>query len=147
MCGLDQRVTGLVGTVLGLDHDVAGPLGEPAESGVGVQGFGVVGSSGDEAFLRRLFGDTHALADLCPRGAGSTGLVDEVADEVVGHLAKCLGGQHGVGELIEGLVVHLGDDVDQVVETDGVGDLRAHVVNPRLTLGERQPWVDDCASG
>ena len=54
---------------------------------------------------------------------GSAGLVDEVADQVVGDLAEGFGGEHRVGELIQGSVVHLLDHVDEVVEADGVGDL------------------------
>ena len=54
---------------------------------------------------------------------------------MIGDLAEGFGGQHGVGELFERFVVHLLDDVDEVVEADGVGDLRGlgHGVNPRLT--------------
>ena len=103
----DLGVAGRVRLVLGVDDDVAGPRGEPAEAGVGVQGGGVGGRLGDEPLLRGLLGDAHALADLGPRRAGAAGLVDEMADEVVGDLAEGFGGQHGVGELLERFVVHL----------------------------------------
>ncbi len=103
---------------------------------------------GHEPLLRGLLGDAHALADLGPRRPRPAGLVDEVADEVVGDLAEGLGGQHGVGELIQRFGVHLLDDADEVVEADGVGDLGwlGHVVNFRLTTLIRQPAVDDCVS-
>ena len=103
----DLGVAGLVGRVLGVDDDAAGARGEPAEAGVGVEGGRRRGRLGDEPFLGGLLGDAHALADLGPRRAGAAGLVDEVADEVVGHLAERLGGQHGVGQLFERFVVHL----------------------------------------
>ena len=69
------------------------------------------------------------------------GLVDEVADEMVGDLAEGLGGEHGVGELFERFVCTVLDDVDEVVKADGVGDLGrlGHGVNSRLTLSDRQP--------
>ena len=135
MVGVDLVVAGLVRLVLGGDDDVARPGGEPAEAGVGVERGGVGGRLGDEPLLRGLLGDAHALADLGPRRPGPAGLVDEVADEVVGDLAEGLGGQHRVGELVERFVVHLLDDVDEVVEADGVGDLGGlgHGVNSRLT--------------
>ena len=41
--------------------------------------------------MRRLLGDAHAAADVGPGGAGAPGLVDEVADEVVGDLLRLLG--------------------------------------------------------
>ena len=55
---------------------------------------------------------------------GSARLVDEVADQMVGDLTECFGGEHRVGELVQRFGVHLLDDVDEVVEADGVGDLR-----------------------
>ena len=64
------------------------------------------GLLGDEALLRRLLGDAHAAADLGPGGARAAGLVDEVADQVVGDVAEVVGGEHGVGELVEGVGVH-----------------------------------------
>ena len=64
---------------------------------------------------------------------------------MVGDLAEGFGGEHGVGELIQRFGVHLLDDADEVVEADGVGDLRwlGHAVNSRLTTLIRQPRVDD----
>ena len=134
--GVDLGVAGLVGLVLGSDDDVARPRGESAEAGIGVECVGVAGGLGDEALLGGLLGDAHALADLGPRRPGPARLVDEVADEVVGDLAEGLGGQHRIGELLERFLVHLLDDVDEVVEADGVGDLRGlgHGVNSRLTM-------------
>jgi len=119
----DLGVAGLVRLVLGCDDDAAGSLGEPAEAGVGVQGGGIGRGLGDESLLGGLLGDAHALADLGPRRTRPAGLVDEVADEVVGHLAQRLGGQHGVGQLFERFVMHLSDHVDEVVEADGIADL------------------------
>ena len=62
-------------------------------------------------------------ADVGPRCAGATGAIDEVADQVVGDLAEGLRGEDGIFELFERLVVTGLDCVDQVVETNGVGDL------------------------
>ena len=55
--------------------------------------------------------------------------------EMVGDLAEGFGGEHRVGELIQRFGVHLLDDTDEVVEANGVGDLRwlGHAVNLRLT--------------
>ena len=144
--GVDLGVAGLVRLVLGADDDIARPRGESAEAGVGIERVGIAGGLWDEALLGGLLGDAHALADLGPRRPGSSGLVDEVADEVIGDLAQGLGGQHRVGELLERFLVHLLDDVDEVVEADGVGDLGGlgHGVNSRLTMWNRQPVVDAC---
>ncbi len=75
---------------------------------------------------------------------GAPGLVDEVPDQVVGDLAEGFRGQDCVGQLVERVGVHLLDGVDQLVETDGVGDFgrRVHGVNPRLTHPRCQPRVD-----
>ena len=78
---------------------------------------------GDEALLGGLLGDAHALADVGPGGAGAAGLIDEVADEVIGDLTEGLPGEYRVGELVERLVVDGLDGGDEVVEADGVGDL------------------------
>ena len=68
------------------------------------------------AFLRqRHHGARHM-------GGGAAGLVDEVADEVVGDVAEMFGGEHRIGELIERFGVHLLDRLDQVVEADGAGN-------------------------
>jgi len=58
-----------------------------------------------------------------------------VADQVVGDLAQVLGGQDGIGELVEGVGVYLLDGVDQLIETDGIGDgcRLGHSVTIRLT--------------
>ena len=131
-----------MGLVLRLDNDVAGARGEPAEARFRVERRV---NLRHEALLRGLLGDAHALADLGPRRPGLAGLVDEVADEMVGDFAEGFGGEHGVGELIQRFGVHLLDDTDEVVEADGVGDLRwlGHAVNLRLTTVIRQPRVDD----
>ena len=93
--------------VLRGDHDIARARGEPAETGVGVEGGRFeVGQLGHEPLLGGLLGDAHALADLGPRRARPAGLVDEVADQVVGDLAEGLGGQHRVGQLLEWFGVH-----------------------------------------
>ena len=132
------------------DHDVACARGEPAEAGVGVEGGGFeVGHLGHEPLLRGLLGDAHALADIGPRRPGASGLVDEVADQMIGDLAEGFGRQHRVGELFEWFGVHRLDDVDEVVEADGVGDLGrlGHAVNSRLTYCDRQPLVDAIRGG
>ena len=141
----DLVVAGLLRLVLSDDHDIARAWGEPAEAGVGVEGGGFeVGHLGHEPLLCSLFGDAHAFADIGPRRAGPSGLIDEVADQVIGDLAEGLGRQHRVGELFEWFGVHRLDDVDEVVEANGVGDLGrlSHGVNSRLTFLNRQPTVD-----
>ena len=67
-----------------------------------------------------------------------------MADEMIGDLAEGFRGQHRVGGLLERFLVHLLDDVDEVVKADGVDDLRGlgHSVNFRLTSDVRQPGVD-----
>ena len=87
-----------MGFVLGGDDGAAGAGGEPAEARVRVEG-GV--GLGHEPLLGGLLGDTHALADVGPRRARAAGLIDEVADQMVGEVAEVLGGQHRVGELLE----------------------------------------------
>ncbi len=141
MVGLNLGIAGVVGLVLRLDNDVAGAWGEPPESRIRVER---CVNLRHEPFLRGLLGDAHALADLGPRRPRLAGLVDEMPDEVVGDLAEGLGGEHGVGELLQRFGVHLLDDIDEVVEADGVGDLRrlGHAVNLRLTRMIRQPLVD-----
>jgi hypothetical protein len=64
---------------------------------------------------------------------------------VVSDLAEGLGGQHRIGELFQWFGVHPLDDVDEIVEANGVGDLCrfGHIVNSRLTRSDRQPAVDD----
>jgi hypothetical protein len=131
--GGDRGVARGAGLVLGGHHDVAGPRGEAAEALGGIE----VGrlALGDEPLLRRLLGDAHAPADLRPRCTGPPGPVDEVADEVVGHLAEVVGREDGVRELVEGVRVDLRDGVDQVVEPDRVGHAHgiSHIVNLELT--------------
>jgi hypothetical protein len=119
--GCDLVVSGRVGRVLGFDDDTARPRGEPGKAFVRVDGVGL--ALGHEPLLRGLLGDAHALADLGPGGSRPAGLVDEVADQVVGDVTEGLGGEHRVGELFEGFVVDLLDRGDEVVETDGAGDL------------------------
>ena len=132
---IDLGIAGLLSLVLGDDHHVARPGSEPAETGIGVQCVGIGGGLGYEPFLGGLLGDAHALTDVGPRRPRPAGLVDEVADEVIGDLAEGLCGQHRIGELLERPIVDLLDDVDEIVEADGVGDLRGlgHDVNSRLT--------------
>ncbi len=116
----DLGVAGGVGGVLGRDDRATGPRGEPAEALSGVEIHDAeVRDLGYEALLGRLLGDAHALADVAPGGAGAAGLVDEMADQVVGDLAELLGGQDRVGQLVERLGVDALDGVDEVVETDG----------------------------
>ena len=108
-------------------HDAAGAVGEAAEALRRVEVDGL--ALGDETLLGGLLGDTHALADVGPRGARTAGLIDEVPDQVVGDLAEVIGREDGVGELIEWLGVHLLDGGDQVVKFDRA----RHAVNYRLT--------------
>jgi hypothetical protein len=69
-------------------------------------------------------------------------LVDKVADEMVGDLVEGLRGEYRVGELLERFVVHRLDHVDEVVEADGIGDLRGlgHAVNHRLTATDTSTY-------
>ena len=94
---------------------------------------------GDEPLLRGLLGDTHALAGVGPGGTRAARMIDEVPDQVVGDLTQMLSGQHGIGQLIQHVGVHLFDGVDQLVEADGVGDTRRvwHAVNGKLTVVNR----------
>ena len=81
-----------LGRVLRDDDDIARARGEPAEACIRVERGGFeVGRLRHEPLLRGLLGDAHALADLGPRRAGSPGLVDEMADQVIGDLAEGLG--------------------------------------------------------
>jgi hypothetical protein len=133
----DLGAAGGAGLLLGRGHDVAGAGGEPGEALLGVEGL-----LGHEPLLRRLLGHAHAAADVGPRGAGAARLVHEVADQVVGDLAQVVGGEDGVGELVQRLVVRLLDGGDEVVETDGGWHLHrvGHVVNARLTpVGSSTP--------
>ncbi|MES4831026.1 L-2-hydroxyglutarate oxidase [Streptomyces anthocyanicus] len=113
-----ELVRGLVclGRVVGGHHDVARAGRVAAEALAGVQ---VGRFLGHEALLRRLAGDPHALADVGPGRARTSGLVHEVADEVVGHLAEVLAGDDGVLELFQRLRMHLLDRGDEFVEAYG----------------------------
>ena len=108
MFGGDLGVTRFVRGVLGNDDDVAGPRGEAAESGIGIErGRVEFGNLWHKAFLGSLFGDAHGLADVGPRGARSPGLVDEMPDEVVGDLADGVGGDDGIDFLDAEMLVKL----------------------------------------
>jgi hypothetical protein len=107
----------------GHDH-VLGARGEAGErvrvEGVGQQGLPVgVGSPGHEALLRRLLGDAHGLADLGPRCARLAGLVDKVADQVVGQLTEMHGDPHGRRHLVKRRAFGALDVNDQFVESHG----------------------------
>ena len=104
MVGRDLAVGGVVCGVLGDDHGVAGSRCEAAEALVGVER-GRLGSR-HEPLLGGLFGDAHALADVGPGRSRAARLIDEVPDQVVGDLAQMLGGQHGIGELVQRVGVH-----------------------------------------
>ncbi len=106
--------------ILGNDNGIAGSWGEAPETLAGVERGGL--GPGYESFLRGLLGDAHALADIGPGGSRAAGLVDEMPDQMVGDLAEMLGGQDGVGELIQWLGVHVLDRGDQLVEADGIRD-------------------------
>ena len=89
MGGGDERVAGLPCLLLRRHDDVTSARGETAEPLGGVE----VGLRlRHEPLLGGLLGDAHAAADVGPGGAGAPGPVDEVADQVVGHLAEVVGG-------------------------------------------------------
>ena len=102
---------------------------------------GVAEVLGDEALAGGLLRDAHAATDVGPRRARAAGLVDEVADEVVGQVAEVVGGDHRVGELFERVVVDLLDGVDEVVEADVGGDGWAHATTFRLSLTSDNPGL------
>ena len=106
--------------VLGLQHHHLGPVGEPVHRRKACH----------EALLHGLFGDAHALPDQRPRGAGPTGLVDEVPDQVVSQLAEVVGDRGRLGQVVQGGSLRVGgpDLGDELVE--------GHVVNSRLTIGD-----------
>jgi hypothetical protein len=93
MLGADVVVPVLTGLVLGGQDRSPRAVGEPGErvrpEGLLEQGL-PVGVLGHETFLRRLLGDAHGPADVGPGRARPAGLVDEVADQVVGQLAQVL---------------------------------------------------------
>ena len=114
MFGADLGIARGVGLVVGGHDGVAGPRGEPGEPVGGVEG------RGHETLLSGLLGDAHAAPDVGPGGARAAGLVDKVPDQVVGHVAEVVGGDHRVGELVENVRVHGLDGADEVVEPDGI---------------------------
>ncbi|MDQ0992224.1 hypothetical protein QFZ74_003452 [Streptomyces sp. V3I7] len=79
---------------------------------------------GHEPLLHCLPGHAHALADLGPGCARAASLVDEVTDQVVGHVAEVVRGDDRVLELVERFGVDLLDRLDEVVQAHGCGDLR-----------------------
>ena len=92
--GRDAGVSTLLGFGVGGHDDVLGPRGEAAEVGVRIELRGDAEVLREEALAGGLLGDAHGPADVGPRRAGPAGLVDEVADEVVGHVAEVVGGDH-----------------------------------------------------
>ena len=78
---------------------------------------------GTNRFRAALLGHPHAAADVGPGRAGATGLVDEVAEEVVGQVAEPVGGQGGLGEVGERVAVRVlgAHGRDEVVEAYGCG--------------------------
>ena len=115
----DLVAPGSVRRVVGGHHGVLGTRREPAEVPVGAGIVHVAGVLRQEALARRLFGDAHGAPDLGPRRTRSTGLVDEVSDQVVGQLVEVVGRDDGGRELFEFVVVHRADGGDEVVETNG----------------------------
>ncbi len=115
MAGPDLIVPGAPGLLLAADDRDAGPVGEP---GPVAELRHVRRAARHEPLLGRLLGDPHAPPDVGPGGAAAAGLVDEVADEVVGEVAELLADQHGVGEVGERVAVRvLGPDQgNEVVE-------------------------------
>ena len=71
---------------------------------------------GHEPLLHRLFRHAHVPADVGPGRARAAGLIDEVPDQVVGHLAEVLPDGDGVAEPLQRVAVgvaglHEGDEV------------------------------------
>src|SRR5205823_732786 len=150
--GADLLVTCRMGFVLRRHHDVPRPLGEPAESLVGIEIRWLAGTLRNETLLSCLFGDPHAPADLRPGRARASCLVDEVADQMVSDVAEVIRGDDRVRKLFENVRVHLLDGLDQVVEPDWIRHtdwiLQANApwngrtagrVNHRLSVAECQP--------
>ena len=99
----DLVVACRAGLVLRCHHDIPRPLGEPAESLAGVEIDRLAGVLRDEPLLGRLLGDSHACANGRPGRARAPRLVDEVADQVVGHVAEMVGDDDRPGELFKGI--------------------------------------------
>jgi hypothetical protein len=94
--------------------------GARGEAGIAITTFGLrlAEGVGDEALLHRLLGDAHALPDVGPAGTRSPGLIDEVTDEVIGHLVQLCCGLDGGRQVLERspgrvLLDHGGDQVVQ----------------------------------
>jgi hypothetical protein len=117
----DLVVARLAGLLLRAGRGAAGPAGEPPEESAGRGGSGLRRGLGDETLLGGLLADAHALPDLGPRRPGPAGLVDEVADEMVGELAELFGGEHGGREMLQGMPVRMRGlhVVDEVVQACG----------------------------
>jgi hypothetical protein len=96
--GADLVVARDLASFLGDHHHVPGPWRVPAEALAGVE---VRLRLRHEPLLRRLPGDAHALADVRPGRARTPGLVHEVPDQMVGHVAEVVRGDHRVLELVE----------------------------------------------
>ena len=118
--GADQVVARGAGLVLRRRHGVARPRGEPAEALAGIEIEWPARVLGNETLLGCLLGNPHAPADLRPGRARAPCLVDEVADQMVGHFAEVIGGEDGARKLFERVGVHLRDGLDEVVEPDGI---------------------------
>ncbi len=129
--GPDLVVAGPLGLVLRRHHDVARPRGEPPEALAGVE-VGRLVRLLRGALLRGLLRHAHAPADLRPGRARAPGLVDEVADQVVGELTEAVGGDDRTGELFENVRMHLLDCLDQVVEPDR--DTGSHRIRHASTI-------------
>ena len=97
--------------------ELARPGSEPAEPGIAEV---KVGHARHEALLRCLLGDAHGLADRAPGRTGPAGLIDEMADQLVSHLAEPLDGKHGVAEVGERTAIRMlrGNVRDEVVQPD-----------------------------
>ena len=75
--------------------------------------------AGHEPLLDRLLGHAHPLPDLRPRGAAAPGLIDEVADQMVGDLVELARHDDCDGQVVEGLALGclLRHVIDEVVES------------------------------
>ena len=114
----DPVVASSSGLLLGRHHGRTRLLGELAEA---LAGIGGGCGFGREPLLYGLLAHPHAAADVGPGRPGAARLVDEVADQMVGHLAE-MGAQHdGLLESFQGILVGAGYSGDEVVESDNSG--------------------------
>ena len=93
MIGADLGVARRAGLVLRATTTLRARGVNRLKPWLGSRSAGSPGVLGHEALLRGLLGDAHAAADVGPGRPGAAGLVDEVADQVVGDLAEVVRGE------------------------------------------------------